>query len=213
MAVGRRTSPNRKAELLDAIVDYLLAHGLSDLSLRPLAEALKTSPRDLLYHFSSKEQLVILALNEVRRRQQQTVASWMEEDPGALRGTSLEEIVGRFWTWLSSERNEPFLRLFFEVYGLALKDPERYPGFPEAAVADWFPMLERAFLSHGLAPAQAQARATVLVAAIRGLLLDLLAIGDRHRVDGAYNELVATMVQLNSDHHAERKERRAWLRR
>lgn len=200
----RRPNPERKDELLEAVIDYLLEHGLSDLSLRPLAEALETSPRNLLYHFGSKEQLVVLALTEARRRQQQSMAAYL----GEQRNAPLEDTLERFWLLLSSEENRAFLRLFFEVYGVALRDPEQLPGFPEAAVADWFPLLEQVFLAHGLPLGQAQAHATLVVAAVRGLLLDLLTIGDRQRVDHAYQELVTTLARP-----APQKERRLWLRR
>ena len=43
--------PDRGAELLDKVVDYILSNGLADLSLRPLATAIDTSPRMLLYFF------------------------------------------------------------------------------------------------------------------------------------------------------------------
>jgi len=45
----------RKQELIEAIIAYLLAHGLADLSLRPLAAKSGTSSRLLIYHFESKE--------------------------------------------------------------------------------------------------------------------------------------------------------------
>ena len=51
-------NPRRPVELLDAIIDYLLKHGVSDLSLRPLATAVHSSPRGLLYHFGSKEKMI-----------------------------------------------------------------------------------------------------------------------------------------------------------
>ena len=41
----------RKETLTDELVGYLLEHGLSDISLRPLADALGISARLLIYHF------------------------------------------------------------------------------------------------------------------------------------------------------------------
>ena len=48
-------SSPRRAELLDASYGYVLNHGLNGLSLRPLAAAIGSSPRVLLYLFGSKE--------------------------------------------------------------------------------------------------------------------------------------------------------------
>ncbi|MDE2280697.1 MAG: TetR family transcriptional regulator, partial [Xanthomonadaceae bacterium] len=46
--------PPRKDALIEPIVGYLLEHGLANLSLRPLATAIGTSARLLVYHFESK---------------------------------------------------------------------------------------------------------------------------------------------------------------
>ena len=62
--------PERRAKLLDEIVDYILSNGLAGLSLRPLAAGVNTSPRMLLYFFGSKEQLISDALAQIRFRQQ-----------------------------------------------------------------------------------------------------------------------------------------------
>jgi AcrR family transcriptional regulator len=48
----------RKRQLLDAAYDYVIEHGLTELSLRPLAEAIGSSPRVLLFLFGSKDGLV-----------------------------------------------------------------------------------------------------------------------------------------------------------
>ena len=47
----------RKQELLDRAYEYVLENGLTDLSLRPLAQAVGSSPRVLLYLFGSKDEL------------------------------------------------------------------------------------------------------------------------------------------------------------
>ena len=52
----------RRDELAEAATDYALEHGLIGLSLRPLAEALGTSDRMLLYHFEDKDDLVATIL-------------------------------------------------------------------------------------------------------------------------------------------------------
>ena len=50
------TSPSaRETELVELAYAYVLEHGLSDLSLRPLAAAIGSSPRVLLFLFGSKE--------------------------------------------------------------------------------------------------------------------------------------------------------------
>ena len=48
----------RREELLEKAYGFVLEHGLADLSLRPLAQAIESSPRVLLYLFESKDGLV-----------------------------------------------------------------------------------------------------------------------------------------------------------
>src|SRR6476661_1699755 len=54
---------DRRQVLAEAATDYVLEHGLLDLSLRPLAAELGTSDRMLLYHFKDKNDLVATVLN------------------------------------------------------------------------------------------------------------------------------------------------------
>ena len=188
--MGRRKDPVRRAELLDAVTDYVLQNGLAELSLRPLARAVGASPRMLLYHFGSKEELVASALSEARAREAATVSSYH----ASAADVPLEDLLNTAWRWISARRNEPFLRLFFEVYGLALQDAGRFPGFLEAVVADWLPLVESALRSSGMKPDRARAVAPLVVAVERGLLLDLLATGERRRVNRAHREFVDRLV-------------------
>src|ERR1700712_2925280 len=58
----------RREELAQGATDYVLEHGLIGLSLRPLAAALGTSDRMLLYHFASKDDLVVTVLGVSNQR-------------------------------------------------------------------------------------------------------------------------------------------------
>jgi AcrR family transcriptional regulator len=185
--MGRSADPARRTELLDAVAEYLLENGLADLSLRPLAGAIETSPRMLLYHFGSKEQLVVAALGRARERETELFSVWAQkmdaaEDP--------EQLVRRAWGWMSDPASEPFMRLFFEVYGMALQQPHRYPGFLDHAVEDWLGALTERLRDAGVDHRDARNAATLVIAVARGLLLDLLATGDRQRINRAIDSLV-----------------------
>jgi AcrR family transcriptional regulator len=69
--MSRAADPAIRKKLLERTVDYVLKRGLVDLTLRPLAAALDTSPRMLLYFFGSKERLITEALAQAGTRQQQ----------------------------------------------------------------------------------------------------------------------------------------------
>ena len=51
--------------LLDQVVDHFVTDGLGDLSLRKVAAAIGTSHRMLLYHFGSREGLLLAVTDAV----------------------------------------------------------------------------------------------------------------------------------------------------
>jgi AcrR family transcriptional regulator len=55
---------SRRDALLAACTDHVLAEGLIGLSLRPLAKAVGTSDRMLIYHFGSRDGLVVAVIDE-----------------------------------------------------------------------------------------------------------------------------------------------------
>jgi AcrR family transcriptional regulator len=167
--VSRTADEARRAELLDRAVDYVCRHGLAELSLRPLAKAIGSSPRVLLYYFGSKERLVVEIVRRGRARQRAMMADLK------LAGLSPREVARRLWLEWSKPEWEPLTRLSFEIYSLALKDRSRFPGFPEGAVKEWLDALQGC----------TETQATLLIAGFRGFLLDLLATRDRARIDRA----------------------------
>jgi len=166
--MARPPEPERRLELLDNAVDYVVAHGIADLSLRPLADALGTQAPVLLHHFGSKEQLVVEILGRVRDRLR---AFGRDAESNQYRSG-----LGAIWVWASDPEQAPLMRLFFEVYGLALRHPDRYSDFIDHAVADW--------LDEPLASVD-DISATLAIATVTGLLLDLLTTKDRGRVEKA----------------------------
>ncbi len=59
---------SRRDALLAACTDHVLAEGLIGLSLRPLARAVGTSDRMLIYHFGSRAGLVAAVIDESTNR-------------------------------------------------------------------------------------------------------------------------------------------------
>ena len=92
--------------LLAAAVDHALDAGIADLSLRELAAAIGTSHRMLLYHFGSREGLLVAVANAVEDRE---LASALDA------GTS-EADVRRFFRRVTDPKLWPQERLFFELY-------------------------------------------------------------------------------------------------
>ena len=167
--MSRTADEARRAELLDRAVDYVTRHGLAELSLRPLAKAVRSSPRGLLYYFGSKEELIVEIIRRGRTRQRAMMADLKLGD------LPPREVARQLWREFSRPEWEPLTRLSFEVYALSLADPARFPGFLEASVNEWLEGLKGCTTTE----------ATLLIAGFRGFLLDLLATHDRARIDRA----------------------------
>ncbi|HEX8744245.1 MAG TPA: TetR/AcrR family transcriptional regulator [Thermoleophilaceae bacterium] len=186
---GRRTRhAGRRRELLDQATDFVFGRGIAAVSLRPLAAALGVSHRTLLYHFGTKERLFSEILREARTRERMLIAAQLDGEVGfveLLRGT-----------WDRITEHLPFFRVYYEVYGLALQDPDRYAGFLDGVVSDWTDLTADLLEREGLDQARATSLATFVWATCRGLLLDLLTTGEGERVDAAFEELVVAVEAI-----------------
>ena len=189
MRVPRRVDERIREELLVSIVDALLESGLAGLSLRPLSAAVGVSPRTLLYHFGSKEGLVGAALDEANRRQVRLLEAWYERSAEH----DVRTLLLRAWHWLAAPRNERLLRLTFEIQAIALRDRRRYAGFLRTGNAGWSAPFAKSLMARGFAGERAQALATVLVAVVRGLLLDVFSTGDRARAERAFRSFLSAI--------------------
>jgi AcrR family transcriptional regulator len=181
--VARPPDPRRREKTLAAATDYALQHGLAGLSLRPLAEALGTSTRMLLYDFGSKEELVMAILAEARRRE-----SAMLAEAADSRAISRADLIRAIWNWASAPEQARFMRLFFEVYMQALPGSREYSEQAQAMVTDWLSQFARIFSAE--AADADSAEATLLIAVLRGLLLDQLNTADAPRTTRALEKFV-----------------------
>lgn len=199
--MSRPVDEQRPAELRDAILRYLSVHGLANLSLRPLAKAVHSSPRALLYHFGSKENMVAAVVAELRRRQRATY--------GTMDAPDFRQACLQAWRDLSSAESEPQFRLFFEVFGFALRRPQHYKSFLHDTIEDWLKLIADALVREGHEPDRARAFATVVLAGLRGLMLDYCATHDRARLDravGMWAESLDAMLAgktLDGEHGSE----------
>ncbi|MCX5232389.1 helix-turn-helix domain-containing protein [Streptomyces sp. NPDC006553] len=172
----------RQNELLEAAYRYALAHGLADLSLRPLAEAIGSSPRVLLFLFGSKDGLLRALLT--RARADELALLDRAGQPG--QPTGLGPAVERIWTWLAAEEHRPLLRLWAEAYTRSLVQPDgAWAGFARATVEDWLRVLAALQPPSERDSEVGAIRRTLALALLRGALLDLLATNDEKRLTAA----------------------------
>src|SRR5262252_10316604 len=112
---GRPRETQKREVLLAGALQYVLAHGIEDLSLRPLAAALGTSARMLVYHFGSRERLLRAVVTDLRRMENERIRRWWENSGGQRR---LSDFVRWYWQRLGSSRAAPAARVIFEVYAM-----------------------------------------------------------------------------------------------
>jgi AcrR family transcriptional regulator len=151
-----------KERLLAKVIDHVAGHGVTGLSLRDLATAVGTSHRMLIHHFGSKEGLLVEVVKAVEEQQRQALE---DLSPAA------------FWERLTDPALDRQERLFFELYGQALQGRPWAASLLDGIVDDWLVPLET------LLGSKTDARLALAVA--RGLLLDLLATGDKQGVTKA----------------------------
>jgi AcrR family transcriptional regulator len=189
--MSRTVNEKRPEELRNAIVCYLIQHGLTDLTLRPLAKAVGSSPRVLLYYFGSKEKMVIELLAEVRQRQR---AIYSE-----VQGASFGEACQIIWKRMSAADSEPVFRLFFEAYGIALRGPHLYKAFLRSTIEDWLQLIADPLCREGYERGEARAFATIILAGLRGFMLDYCTTRDRERLDRAVGLWLANLDSMLPD--------------
>src|ERR1700734_3370234 len=132
---GRPVDYQRRAELLDAVVDFPSERGFSELSWRPLACALGVSATTLVHHFGSKEQMLEAIFGRLRERMFAATAERVGEQP------DLATAARAVWDRACDPRQSAEFRLFFEIYGQALQAPEQFAAFLDRVVADWMSAL------------------------------------------------------------------------
>jgi AcrR family transcriptional regulator len=192
--MSRSVDEKRPGELRKAIVSYLVKHGLAELSLRPLAKAVGTSPRSLLYYFGSKEKMVTEVLAEVRQRQRASYAR--------IQAGSFAEEYKAIWKRMSARDSSENFRLFFEAYGIALRRPRLYRSFLHSTIEDWLELLTGELRREGQSREEARALATVILAGLRGFMLDYCTTGDRKRLDRAVGLWLRALESMVAGGHA-----------
>jgi len=182
---GDGSTPSaRQSELLEAAYRYALAHGLTDMSLRPLATAIGSSPRVLLYLFGSKEGVIRALLARARADE----LAFLDRVRGTARAgdAGMAEVANEVWTWLAADRHRTLLTLWVEGYARSLVEPDGpWADFARSTVRDWLAVLAEAQPARERRSARGRARRTLVLAVLRGAMLDLLATGEVDRVTAA----------------------------
>lgn len=206
MAVNPVSGEPREAreKLLAAVIGYVATQGFSDLSLREVAAAIGTSHRMLIYHFGSREGLLVAVVRAVEAAQRAFLAEFAAEAT-----LSPADVMRKMWRRLADPSLWPSERLFFEIYSQALQHRPGTAGLLDDIVESWVEPLTEYARQRGFDPDVARIDARLGVAVCRGLLLDLLATGDRAAVDAAVERYLTQYEAVTAGRAPTRRPRRA----
>jgi len=180
--MARLVDVDHRVQLLDAVVAYLAEHGLANVSLRPMARKLGVSVNALVHHFGSKDDLIVAALRRSEAVQKNVEAQWLERRPEL----SQADLLRAWWRWITATpQNLAMVRLGIEAAAL----DATITGLPRQVRGDqigiWRSNIEQRLLAEGVAQSTATIEASLAKAMFTGLVVDLLATGQRARLSRA----------------------------
>jgi AcrR family transcriptional regulator len=187
--VARTVDHQRREAIVRRAADHLLERGVVAVSLRDLAAAVSVSPRMLVHHFGSREELVARALGDARSRQREAFEARLAPQPGR----PYADVLTDAWRWFATDEAQPYLRLFGQLHALAHAPDSPHAEFLRESVLDWLPAIEHGFAADGADPATARELSTLTLAVVRGLLHDASAIGDQKRTSAAFERYAALL--------------------
>lgn len=158
-----RGRPEQREAFLSGAVEHVLRHGVGGLSLRPLAAALGTSDRMLLYYFGSRERLLEAILDLVDDR---LVAALSDAVPP---GRSAPHVLLRsVWSTARSPAVEPVLRLYVEILGQSAAGTAPFPAAARRVAHRWLDWVQHRL---DVPDAEREEAAAAVLATLDGLLL------------------------------------------
>ena len=173
--------------LVEKVVAYAAQGGIAGRSLREIAAGVGSSHRMLLYHFGSREGLMAAVVQFIEGEQRTAMASLATDH-----ADDASEAMRALWRQLASEDVRPFVRLFFEVFGMAVQGTPGATSMLDNLTGSWLDEAGAVSEQYGYPVDRRTIRLGVAVA--RGLLIDLLAGADPDEVSAAH-ELFIDMVE------------------
>lgn len=155
---------DRRAEIIERLTDYVLMHGLSASSLRPLAKAADTSDRMLLYYFKDKSEIITAVLETISAR-----LVHMLGDRAAPEPLLLDDLRRQFAEILLVDELWPYMRIWLEVASKASMGDPYYRAVGEQIGRGFFEWGKAQLKSES--EAQREIDAARLLVSIEGMLL------------------------------------------
>ncbi|WP_406280687.1 TetR/AcrR family transcriptional regulator [Embleya sp. NBC_00896] len=184
-SAGSPRGEARRRELLDRVTDDLAVNGLVDFSLRRAARAAGTTHKVLLYHFDGADDLLARAIHRLRDRRIGN-ASALAADAAGRR--SLADWVRAVWPVLVGEE----ARVLDQAIGLAMYDSDRYAELGRGASQQYLPTLLSVCPEHWSDRRKLEV-AEMILAALRGFLVDARTSGDTEGVAAGFEALARAL--------------------
>ncbi len=184
-----RIRQDRRAEVLETIVDHMLESGLGNMSLRALAGAVGTSDRMLLYYFNDKNDLMLAAFE---RFVQRLVGRLSEILPHGRQ--PFDVLLKQMWLMLKAPEYEPYVRIWYDALGHASHGEAVYLSMTNRVVDAWLEYFESRL---DAPPEQRREQIAGLVAAACGLVM-MRYIGRADEADVAAGVLTQKVRQSRS---------------
>jgi len=189
--MARPTRDERKAELLAAILDYLMDKTLAELTFRSLADGLGMSAYVLVYHFGSRDQLI----NDIVVSIESRLDRMRNTDVRDIDRTSWREFLLDSWQWTMAQRNRHLTRLEFEATAQDIVAAE-----PRGTSQEHFRMLHHKtrdwLMVQGISEEFADTDARLFTSTFYGLQFDFVVMNEPEAATKAF-ELMLTVFFNN----------------
>jgi AcrR family transcriptional regulator len=158
-----------------------------------MAHELGVSVNALVHHFGSKDDLIVAALRRSETVQHDVESQWLERRSNL----SQADLLRAWWRWITaSPQNLAVVRLGIEAAAL----DATVTGLPRQVRGDqigiWRSNIEQRLLDEGVPPSTATIEASLAKAMFTGLVVDLLASGQRARLGKALELGLERLEQL-----------------
>ena len=177
--------------MLAELTEYLLDHGVADLSLRPAAQAIGVTHATLLRHFATKEALILEVVDSIR----EGLVARLSAEMDAHRSRDVTEFLRNQWRYFTKPDELRQFLLLFELVSAHGRAPEHRGDLTNALQRDLVEVIRVRLETQLHVPAEEATTLTLLaIAQIRGLVIDLVLTADRSRADAAMEQFIALVV-------------------
>lgn len=188
--MSRLVDHSHRTALLDRVVRYLGHHGLVDMTYRPMAKELGVSVNALVHHFGSKDELLTTAVRRAGRIQRDVEDQWRRRQPTM----SPTDLLRWRWRWLTADVDHlAVVRLAIESVSLECRSVRAAGGMQ---LEHWRHDVEQGLVAAGVDARLATVEATLARSVYTGLVVDLVASGQKTRLTRAWDRYVDHLDHL-----------------